>query len=84
MSIEAIKERLLATVGVGIAIARADDLGIVFCNPVFAGWFEGAAEGGRPCGGSRRGSMSVRCVPGCKKAAPSPPRSALSASGARW
>ncbi|MEL6773760.1 MAG: adenylate/guanylate cyclase domain-containing protein [Pseudomonadota bacterium] len=45
MSIEAIKERLLATVGVGIVIARRADLEIVFCNPVFAGWFEGAAEG---------------------------------------
>ncbi|MEL6198263.1 MAG: adenylate/guanylate cyclase domain-containing protein [Pseudomonadota bacterium] len=45
MSIEAIKERLLSTVGIGVAVARASDLGIVFCNAVFGDWFEGAAGG---------------------------------------
>ncbi len=39
MSITAINEQLLRAIGVGIAIARTDDLRIVFHNQPFAEWF---------------------------------------------
>jgi class 3 adenylate cyclase len=43
MSIEAINERLLKSIGVGVAILRFSDLKFFFVNPAFEQWF-GAPE----------------------------------------
>ncbi|MGE3651225.1 MAG: PAS domain-containing protein, partial [Reyranellaceae bacterium] len=45
MSIEAINERLLRSIGVGIAIVDPDALQVLFCNEKFGEWF-GTAESG--------------------------------------
>ena len=42
-----INQQLLRSIGVGIAIVRADDLGFVFHNPAFAEWFGPPAPGQR-------------------------------------
>lgn len=39
MSIAAINEQLLRSIGVGIALLKASDLSFLFCNPAFADWF---------------------------------------------
>ncbi|MEM9761884.1 MAG: adenylate/guanylate cyclase domain-containing protein [Pseudomonadota bacterium] len=39
MSVDAIRDRLLANVGVGVAVVHAETLGFVFDNPAFAQWF---------------------------------------------
>lgn len=45
MSIAAINERLLRAIGVGVAIVRAGDLGVVFHNQSFAEWFGTPGDG---------------------------------------
>ena len=45
MSIEAINEQLLRSIGVGIAIIDPDALQVLFCNEKFGEWF-GTAESG--------------------------------------
>ena len=45
MSIAAINERLLRAIGVGVAIVRSDDLGVIFHNQSFAEWFGTPEEG---------------------------------------
>ncbi len=45
MSIEAINEQLLRSVGVGIALFHRDQLKLEFFNKVFESWFEDCSEG---------------------------------------
>jgi len=45
MSIEAINEQLLRSVGVGVALFAGDELKLEFQNDVFATWFEGTNGG---------------------------------------
>ena len=44
MSITAINEQLLRSIGVGIAILKVDDLRFVFCNSAFSDWFGSSVE----------------------------------------
>ncbi|MEL7139892.1 MAG: adenylate/guanylate cyclase domain-containing protein [Pseudomonadota bacterium] len=44
MSVDAIRDRLLANVGVGVAVVRTETLEVVFDNPAFGEWFP-APEG---------------------------------------
>ena len=39
MSIAAINEQLLRSIGVGVALARVSDLTVSYRNPAFAEWF---------------------------------------------
>ncbi len=45
MSIEAINEQLLRSVGVGVALFEGSELKLEFCNGVFSSWFEDAKVG---------------------------------------
>jgi adenylate cyclase len=48
LDIQRFNELLLESVGVGLALVAAKDLDVLFCNPKFAEWFEGAdARGAR-------------------------------------
>lgn len=44
MSIEAINEQLLRSVGVGVALFSGERFKLEFCNEVFTNWFEDASE----------------------------------------
>ena len=44
MSIAAINEHLLRSIGVGVAIVRASDLSFIFYYRAFAEWFEVSEE----------------------------------------